>query len=127
MLWVWVAGRAAHDDLVWSARTPGSTCAITTLAPKTHGLFTRQRLRRIYVRTARFATENGVHVGDTEEHVLNSYPGMLERVAQKYTPNQVDLILHKGDREIIFTFAHGRVSGISTGSRPEIDLVEGCS
>ncbi|MEA2195212.1 MAG: hypothetical protein QOG42_1646 [Solirubrobacteraceae bacterium] len=106
---------------------PGADCALATLAGKTQGLFTGRRLWRIYIRTPRFATKEGVRVGNTEQRVLAAYPGLLRREPQKFTPEEDDLILRKGDRKVIFSLAKGHVAEISTGRRPEIDLVEGCA
>jgi hypothetical protein len=117
--------RAAKRQITLSS-TRGSNCALATLAPKTQGLFTNMRLRRIYVRTPRFATEKGVRVGATEKRVLAAYPDMLARVPQKFV-NEDNLILSKDNRKIVFSLADGKISEISTGRTPEINLVERCS
>lgn len=107
--------------------SPGSDCATATLAGKTHGLFTGKRLRRIYIRTPQFATKAGVRVGASEQRVVAAYPDKLARVPQKYAPEEDNLVLRQGTRKIIFTLADGKISEISTGRPPEINLVEGCS
>jgi len=119
--------RAAKRPITLGASAPGADCALAALAGKTHGLFTGRRLRRIYLRTPRFATPKGVRVGSSEQRVLAAYPGKLRRQSQKFTPEEDDLILRKGDRKVIFSIAGGRVAEISSGRTPEIDLVEGCS
>lgn len=119
--------RAAKRPITLGSHPPGADCGLAALAGKTHGLFTGRRLRRIYVRTPRFATKEGVRVGSTERRVLAAYPGKLQRRPQKYAPTEDDLILRRDDRKVIFSLAEGRVSEISAGRTPEIDLVEGCS
>ena len=119
--------RAAKRPIKLASYSPGADCALAALAGKTHGLFTGRRLRRIYVRTPRFATKEGVRVGSTERRVLAAYPGKLQRQPQKYSTEEDDLILRRDTRKVIFSLAKGRVSEISTGRTPEIDLVEGCS
>jgi hypothetical protein len=119
--------RAAKRQIKLGYYGPGVDCATAALAGKTHGLFTGKRLRRIYVRTPRFATKEGIRVGSSEQRVLAVYPGRLSRQPQKYRPEEDDLILRKDNRKVIFTLAHGQVEEISTGRKPEIDLVEGCS
>jgi hypothetical protein len=109
------------------ASTRGSDCATATIAPKTQGLFTGKRLRRIYILTPRFATKEGIHVGSSEARVLAAYPDKLVRVPQKYSPNEDDLVLRKGTSKIIFTLTKGKITQISTGRTPEINFVEGCS
>ena len=111
------------------ASTRGSACATATLAPKTQGLFTGKRLRRIYIQAPRFATPEGIRVGTSEKRVLAAYPGPdnLVRVPQKYSPTEDDLVLRKGTSKIIFTLTKGKVTQISTGRTPEINLVERCS
>ena len=105
---------------------PGNDCALAPLAGKTLGLFTGKRLRRIYIRTPKFATKEGIRVGSTEARVLEVYPGKLTRQPQKYIMDEDDLILRKGKSKIIFTLAKGHVAEISAGRKPEIDLVENC-
>ena len=119
--------RAAKRPITLGAYPAGADCAIAMLAGKTQGLFTGKRLRRIYVRTPRFATKAGVRVGSSEQRVLAAYPGALSRQPQKYEPEEDDLILRKGNRKVIFSLDDGRVEEISTGRKPEIDLVEGCA
>jgi hypothetical protein len=109
------------------ASSPGVDCAFATIAGKTQGLFTGAKLRRIYIRTPRFATAKGIRVGSSERRVLAAYPHQLRRAPQKYRPQEDDLVLRKGTRKIIFTLNNGSVEEISTGRIPEIDLVEGCS
>jgi hypothetical protein len=55
------------------------------------------------------------------------YPDKLVRVAQKYAPDEDDLVLRKDDRRIVFSLADSKVTEISTGRIPEINLVERCS
>jgi hypothetical protein len=117
--------RAAKRAITLSSAR-GSDCALATLAPKTQGLFTGRRLRRIYVQTPRFATKENIRVGATEKRVLAAYPGMLARVPQKFA-NDDDLVLSRDGRKLIFSLADGKVSEISTGRTPEINLVERCS
>ena len=119
--------RAAKRPIKVEYPSPGGDCAIAELAGKTHGLFTGKRLRRIYIRTPKFATAKGIRVGTAEARVLAAYPGRLSRQPQKYRPEEDDLILRKDMRKVIFTLNQGQVEEISTGRKPEIDLVEGCS
>ncbi|MEA2371293.1 MAG: hypothetical protein QOH12_1687 [Solirubrobacteraceae bacterium] len=121
-------GHAVNRPITLTS-TPGSPCAIVTLAPKTRGLFTGKRLRRIYIDTSRFATTAGIRVGSSEPAVLAAYHGLLARVPQKYVPAGIDLVLPRGtsNRKMIFSLTHGKVTEISTGRTPEINLVEGCS
>jgi hypothetical protein len=119
--------RAAKRQIKVEYPSPGGDCALAALAGKTHGLFTGKRLRRIYVRTPKFATAKGIRVGSSEQRVLAAYPGQLSRQPQKYRPEEDELILRKGNSKVIFTLAKGDVEEISAGRRPEIDLVEGCS
>jgi len=119
--------RAGQRPIKLGYYGPGVDCAQAPLAGKTYGLFTGKRLRRIYVRTPRFATAKGIRVGSSEQRVLAAYPGKLSRQPQKYRPEEDDLILRKGNSKVIFTLADGEVDEISAGRKPEIDLVEGCS
>jgi len=119
--------RAAKRQITLGYPLPGGDCAIAELAGKTHGLFTGKRLRRIYIRTPKFATAKGIRVGTAEARVLAAYPGRLSRQPQKYRPEEDDLTLRKDNRKVIFTLNKGQVEEISTGRKPEIDLVEGCS
>lgn len=103
------------------------SCTTAELGDKTSGLFTGDRLARIYVRTRRYATRSGIRIGDSEEDVLETYPGDIVTEPHTYDPNGSYLKLVDGNRKVVFETDGSKVTDISTGRKPEIDYVEGCA
>jgi len=100
---------------------------MTSRGDKTFALFTEDRLARIYVYTRRYATRSGVRVGDSEQDVLDTYPGEIVRTPHEYAPNGSYLKIEDGNRKVVFETDGSKVTSISTGRKPEIDYVEGCA
>lgn len=101
-------------------------CGVVRLQGKLSGLFSGPRLARIYVNTRRHATRSGVRVGDSEAKVYDTYPGEVVTKPHAYTDGHY-LEIHDGNRKVVFETDGRRVKSISTGRKPEIDYVEGCS
>ena len=102
-------------------------CGVAGFERKLSGLFTRPRLARIYVNTRRYATRSGVRVGDSEDKVYDTYPGEIVTKPHTYYPNGSYLEIHDGNSKVVLETDGRRVKSISTGRKPEIDYVEGCS
>ena len=101
-------------------------CTTATFGNKVFGLFTGDRLARIYVGSRRYATRSGVRVGDSEQKVLTTYAGEIVRERHAYTDGWY-LKIVDGNRKVVFEVTGGRVRDVSTGRMPEIDYVEGCA
>ena len=104
----------------------GSSCTTARLGDKNFLLFSKGRLARIYVENRRYATRSGIRVGDSEQKVLGTYPGEIIRTPHEYTKGSY-LKIVDGNRKVVFETDGAKVTGISTGRRPEIDYVEACS
>jgi len=119
--------KAAKRSITRRGGAGSGECTTATIGDKTYGLFTGDRLARIYVGTRRYATRSGVRVGDAESKVLATYPGKIVRERHKYDPGGSYLKIVEGNRKVVFETDGSRVTTISTGRRPEIDYVEGCA
>jgi len=119
--------RAGHRRITLRGGAGDGSCRTATLGDKIHGLFTGDRLARIYVRSRRYATRSGIRVGASEADVYKTYPGDV--VARQHAYNLAGhyLEIRDGNRKVVFETDGRRVVQISTGRRPEIDYVEGCA
>lgn len=87
------------------------------------------RIARVDVDSAGVRTATGAGVGDSEETIQRSYPGLVTVTPQKYedghyltvTPNPADSTL-----AIVFETRGGKVTRYRAGSRPQVEYVEGC-
>jgi hypothetical protein len=102
-------------------------CSSAKLGNKVFGLFTGDRLARIYVNSRRYATKSGLRVGATEAQVRAAYGRQLVVLPHKYDPNGHYMEVRDGNRKVVFATDGSRVQEISTGRKPEIDYVEGCA
>lgn len=103
-------------------------CGTATLSKRhrVYALLDGKVIKRIDVRGTRFRTSRGVHVGDSVSTLRARYPGKLVATRNFYTGDP-QYEQRSGRRKIVF-FTNGRaVTEISTGTKPEIDYVEGCA
>lgn len=109
-------------------RTDGSACGTAALGSKVLGLFTGSTLTRIYINTPRYQTRKGVHVGDRASDVYAAYGKNVSSQPHKYVRGGRYLRVTTKRRRVVFeTSGTGRITSISTGRTPEVDLVEGCA
>lgn len=106
---------------------PGLDCTTATFGKNLYGLFTGNRLARIYVRSRRYATRSGIRVGATEAQVFAAYRGQVSSRRHQYDPGGHYLEIKDGNRKVVFETDGSRVLQISTGRLPEINYVEGCA
>jgi hypothetical protein len=102
-------------------------CSSAKLGDKVFGLFTGNRLARIYVNSRRYATKSGLRVGATEAQVRAAYGSQVVVRRHKYDPNGHYMEIRDGNRKVVFVTDGSKVGEISTGRLPEIDYVEGCA
>ena len=118
--------RAAGRSITRRGGAGDGQCTSGAIGNKVYGLFTGERLARIYVGSRRYATRSGVRVGDSEQKVLATYPGQIVRERHAYTAGWYLKIID-GNRKVVFEVVGSRVVDISTGRMPEIDYIEGCA
>ena len=104
------------------------SCATAQFAYRTFGLFSGNRLARIYVNSRRFATRRtGLRRDARTQRVLDAYGTRVRREPHAYSDGEYLEVAH-GNRKLVFeTSPNGKVISISTGRRPEIDYIEGCA
>jgi hypothetical protein len=119
--------RAGNRRIRLQGGAGSGDCRTATMGGKLYGLFTGDRLARIYVGSRRYATRSGIRVGATESDVYDTYPGQIVSRPHQYDPAGHYLEIHDGNRKVVFETDGKRVEQISTGRLPEIDYVEGCA
>jgi hypothetical protein len=112
----------------------GSTCAYVrpaALPVDVLVMVERDTVVRVDVRAKGVRTAEGVGVGDTEASVAKAYEGRVRTTPHKYTgpkghyltasapPDTSHLIVFETDGSSVVTYR--------AGSRPAVELVEGCS
>jgi hypothetical protein len=113
--------------------TPGDTsCGIAQLFPESLGVnmqTTNLRIWVINVSQAGISTRSGVEVGDTVADLRRAYGSRLRSQPNKYTPKARDYwVSFPRNRKLVFyANPQRKVTQISSGRKPEIDFVEGCS
>jgi hypothetical protein len=113
--------------------TPGDdACGIAQLFPQSLGVnmqTTRSRIWVINVSRRGIATRSGIQVGDRVPALRRAYGSRLRSEPNKYTPKARDYwVSFAGNRKIKFyANPRGRIGQISSGRKPEVDFVEGCS
>jgi len=112
--------------------TPGDTsCGIAQLSPASLGVnmqTTNLRIWVINVTKRGISTRSGIRVGDRVPALRSAYGSRLRSQPDKYTPKARVYWVAFGNRKLQF-FANpkGVIGQISSGRKPEIDFVEGCS
>jgi hypothetical protein len=113
--------------------TPGDdTCGIAQLFPQSLGVnmqTTHTRIWVINVSSRGISTRSGIQVGDRVPALRRAYGSRLRSEPNKYTPKARDYwVSFPHNRKIKFyANPRGRIGQISSGRKPEIDFVEGCS
>jgi hypothetical protein len=118
--------QAAKKDIVLRGGA-SEGCTSGRIAKHVFGLFTDRRLAVIHIRTARYRTRSGIRRGDTEQQVLDAYPGEIRTTRHQYVPRGHYMTLDDGPRRVVFETDGEKVDSIRTGRKPEIRYVEGCA
>ena len=80
--------------------------------------------------TAKFVTDTGAKIGDSEQHVLDLYKGRTKVEPHHYTGPEGHYVLvlgADGKTQIVFETDGGKVVNYRAGRQPEVEWVEGCS
>lgn len=105
----------------------GGSCSSAVLGKNVFGLFTDDVLASVSVRTSRYRTRTGVHVGQSSSTVYSRYRS-VKRSRHTYIPGGSYLKVTTGRRRIVFDVdASRRITLITSGRIPEVDYVEGCA
>jgi hypothetical protein len=113
--------------------TPGDTsCGIAQLFPESLGVnmqTTNLRIWVINVTQPGITTRAGIQLGDTAQDLRRAYRSRLRSHPNKYTPKARDYwVAFPRNRKLVFyANPQGQITQISSGRKPEIDFVEGCS
>ncbi len=118
---------AGKREITFEGGDANAGCATAALGSKVYGLFSKGRLARIYVPTRGYATRTNIRVGDSERKVVVRYGRAVTRSPHKYLRGGSYFKLTVGNRRLVFETDGRRVTQMSSGRKPEIDYVEGCS
>ncbi len=118
---------AGKREITFEGGDANADCATAALGSKVYGLFRKGRLARIYVTTRRYATRTNIRVGDSQRKVVVRYGRAVTRSPHKYVRGGFYFKLTVANRRLVFETDGKRVTQTSSGRKPEIDYVEGCS
>ena len=121
------AEAAGKRAITFEGGDANAGCATAALGSKIYGLFSKGRLARIYVSARGYATRTNIRVGDSQRKVVARYGRALTRSPHKYVRGGFYFKLTVGNRRLVFDTDGKRVTQMSSGRKPEIDYVEGCS
>ena len=119
--------QAGNREVAFEGGDANAACASGALGSKLYGLFSKGRLTRIYVASRLYATRTSIRVGDSQRKVLARYGRSITREPHEYVRGGFYLKLTVGNRRLVFDTDGKRVTQMSSGRKPEIDYVEGCS
>jgi hypothetical protein len=115
--------------------TPGDdSCGIGQLFPQSLGVgfqTTHSRIWVINVSRPGIRTRAGIQVGDRVAALRRAYGSRLRSQPNKYIPGARDYWVSFGAKRKIKFYVgernHSVIAQISSGRKPEVDFVEGCS
>lgn len=125
-----LAATLALDRFVPGDVTSADECRVVHLRREPRALFMveKGRIVRVSTRDARFATESGVRVGDTEAKAAEAYRGTLEVTPHKYEEGHyLTLRSRDGRSALVLEAVGGRIVEIRAGRVPAAEYVESCS
>jgi hypothetical protein len=117
--------RAAKRPIKLSA-SRGSDCALATLAPGRKGSSPASDCDASTSLRPDLQQRRASASAQPRSGSSPLTPACSRASRQKFADDD-NLVLSKDNRKVVFSLADGKVSEISTGRTPEIDLVERCS
>lgn len=126
------ARAALGGDLTVTGRDPSCDYASSLRVPEgVNFMVTNGRIARVQVLRGAAATSEGIRIGDSEQHVRNTYAGRITVTPHKYTSGHYLTVTptdaaQSNDR-IIFETDGSHVTVYRSGMLPEVAWVEGCS
>lgn len=111
---------------------PNTSCGYAPLTayPDVHIMFSHDKVVRIDIESARYATVRGIRIGDTEASALQRL-GKAVEIEQHPYGDDTDhyLILHTSDAPfgMIIETWEGKVASYRIGNWEDVQLIEGCS
>ncbi len=125
-----LAAKLALDRFVPGDVSPADECRVVHLRREPKALFMVEKgtIVRVGTRDARFATEAGVRVGDTEAKATEAYGGALAVTPHKYEEGHYLTLRSKDGRSaLVLEAVGGRIVEIRAGRLPAAEYVESCS
>lgn len=89
------------------------------------------RVARVDITDSAFATAAGARMGDSEERIMQLYPGQVAVSPHKYVDGHYLIVAPKAPTDsayrLVFETDGKRVTRFRAGRMPEVTWVEGCS
>lgn len=97
--------------------------------PGVRFMVTNEKIARVDISSANYATDKGAKVGDTEGMIIEDLYPRARVQPQKYDEKKHDIEIYSADEKylIIFETDGNRVTGFRVGNREEVSQVNGCS
>lgn len=128
-----LAGARAQIPNLEAPPAPAEGCEYASLAgadKKLTFLIVDNKLARVDVVSAAYATDRGIRIGDSEEKVKAAYGTNVIVQPHKYTKGRYLIVSNPADTMIALVFETDSTSNVTRyrlGTKPVVQWVEGCS
>jgi hypothetical protein len=124
-------GRAFGDPQMGSEECDYFLFADDTVRGSAHFMVVNGQIARVDLNDSSIATAEGARMGDSEQRIMQLYPGRVTVQPHKYTDGHY-LVIRSSDpadtvHHIIFETDGNVVTAFRAGRMPEVKYVEGCS
>jgi hypothetical protein len=125
------AGRAFGDPQMGAEECDYFLFADDSVKGSAHFMVVNGQIARVDVNDSTISTAEGARVGDTEQRIMELYPGRVTVQPHKYSDGHYLVVAPASPadsgRNIIFETDGQKVTTYRAGRMPEVEYVEGCS
>ena len=124
-------GRAFGESQMGSIECDYFLFAEDTVRGSAHFMVVNGQIARVDVNDSSIATAEGARMGDTEQRIMELYPGRVTVQPHKYSDGHYLVVAPASPADsghhIIFETDGQKVTTYRAGRMPEVEYVEGCS
>jgi hypothetical protein len=125
------SGRAFGEPQMGSVECDYFLLADDTVRGSAHFMVVNGQIARVDINDSTVSTAEGARIGDTEERIMELYPGRVTVQPHKYTDGHYLVVTTTAPADsghhIIFETDGQRVTTYRAGRMPEVEYIEGCS
>lgn len=125
------AGRAFGEPQMGSEECDYFLFAGDTVSGSAHFMVVNGQIARVDVNDSSISTAEGARIGDSEQRIMQLYPGRVTVQPHKYTDGHYLVVAPAAPadsgRNIIFETDGQKVTTYRAGRMPEVEYIEGCS
>lgn len=125
------SGRAFGESQMGSEECDYFLFAGDAVQGSPHFMVVNGQIARVDVNDSTISTAEGARIGDTEQRIMELYPGRVMVQPHKYTDGHYLVVAPASPadsrRNIIFETDGQKVTTYRAGRMPEVGYVEGCS